>query len=373
MIVFVVAATHTFGIQEYLKSWGQNVAADVDLILYEDLPKRADLPRGTHVFTALDQLTLGQREMAARVIDRLASASVRTLNHPLRTMRRFQLLCAAYERGWNSFRAIRASELTSKCHYPVFVRMENEHTGSRTGLLQNPQSLKLALLRLQFRGYHLNELLVVEFCNTCGGDGLFRKYSAFIVGDRIIPRAMSFSRHWIAKAGTADWNRSLAREELDYMEGNPHKGRLREVFELAGVEYGRVDYGVLEDTTQVWEINLNPTIAPRLRDMQQREQQDLRRPAKELFFSEFAAALSEIHDPSLVASPIPIRIDNTLARQIKRERYRKFLRRSRRTIVSKLSNNSAVRLLWPLMNPVESKLLSIIARLTLRPRSTSRS
>lgn len=370
MIFFVVDAAGTFGIQEYLQSWGQTVADDVDLILYEDLPKRADLPRGTHVFTALDQLTPGQREMAARLIDPLASASVRTLNHPLRTMRRFQLLSAAYEAGWNSFRAIRASELTSECHYPVFVRMENEHSGSPTGLLENPQSLKSALLRLQFRGYHLSELLVVGFCNTCGGDGLFRKYSAFIVGDRIIPRAMSFNRHWIAKAGTADWNRSLAQEEFDYMERNPHEGRLREVFELAGVQYGRVDYGVLEDTPQVWEINLNPTIAPRLQagvgNTQQREQQELRRPAKELFFSEFAAALREIQDPSLVASPIPIRVDNKLARQIKRERYQKLLRRTHRTIVEKLANNSAVSLLWRLMKPVESKLLQIVARLTVR-------
>ena len=35
---------------------------------------------------------------------------------------------------------------------------------------------------------------------------------------------------------------------------------LRRVFAVAGVDYGRVDYGVLDGVPQVWEINLNPTI-----------------------------------------------------------------------------------------------------------------
>jgi hypothetical protein len=32
------------------------------------------------------------------------------------------------------------------------------------------------------------------------------------------------------------------------------------VFEIAGVDYGRVDYGVVDGVPQVWEINLNPTL-----------------------------------------------------------------------------------------------------------------
>jgi hypothetical protein len=44
------------------------------------------------------------------------------------------------------------------------------------------------------------------------------------------------------------------------VEDNPHEAWLRRVCELGGVEYGRVDYGMLDGRLQLWEINTNPTI-----------------------------------------------------------------------------------------------------------------
>lgn len=52
----------------------------------------------------------------------------------------------------------------------------------------------------------------------------------------------------------------MLAEEHDYVEKNPHEGRLREVFRLARIDYGRMDYGMLDGQVQVWEINTNPTI-----------------------------------------------------------------------------------------------------------------
>jgi hypothetical protein len=43
------------------------------------------------------------------------------------------------------------------------------------------------------------DLLVVEFCDTSGPDGIYRKYSAFRVGSVILPRHLMFSRHWKIK------------------------------------------------------------------------------------------------------------------------------------------------------------------------------
>jgi hypothetical protein len=42
-----------------------------------------------------------------------------------------------------------------------------------------------------------------------------------------------------------------------------HVNELRKVFQLAGVDYGRIDYGVCHGRIQVWEINTNPVIIPR--------------------------------------------------------------------------------------------------------------
>jgi hypothetical protein len=49
-------------------------------------------------------------------------------------------------------------------------------------------------------------------------------------------------------------------EALTYFEANPHAAWLRRVFEVARIEYGRVDYGVSGGVPQVWEINLTPTL-----------------------------------------------------------------------------------------------------------------
>ena len=50
------------------------------------------------------------------------------------------------------------------------------------------------------------------------------------------------------------------QEGLQYQRENPHAAWLARVFDLAGIEYGRVDYGVAGGVPQVWEINLNATI-----------------------------------------------------------------------------------------------------------------
>ena len=39
-------------------------------------------------------------------------------------------------------------------------------------------------------------------------------------------------------------------EELRYLRENPHEAELREIFSLARVEYGRIDYGVVDGRIQ---------------------------------------------------------------------------------------------------------------------------
>jgi hypothetical protein len=92
--------------------------------------------------------------------------------------------------------------------------------------------------------------------------GLYRKYGAFIIGNRVFPKSVQFSRHWVQKSQALK-EPELLREEIEYVEQNPHEKVLREIFALARIEYGRMDYGILNDRVQVWEINTNPTILHR--------------------------------------------------------------------------------------------------------------
>ncbi len=80
-----------------------------------------------------------------------------------------------------------------------------------------------------------------------------------------------------------------AREELDYVRSNPHAEELREIFELARIDYGRIDYSVVDGCIQVWEINTNPMILiPKDRD------DPLRAAAHDAFGQAFNAALEEL-------------------------------------------------------------------------------
>ena len=52
----------------------------------------------------------------------------------------------------------------------------------------------------------------------------------------------------------------LLEKERRYLETNPHEQDLREFFKLARIDYGKIDYSILGDRLQVWEINTNPHI-----------------------------------------------------------------------------------------------------------------
>ena len=102
-------------------------------------------------------------------------------------------------------------------------------------------------------------LLIEEFCDTRDASGLYRKYSAFAIGERIVPRHVFFSRDWLLKAPQLV-AQELVAEELAYVRDNPHEAALREIFALARITYGRIDYALKDGRVQVWEINTNPQL-----------------------------------------------------------------------------------------------------------------
>jgi hypothetical protein len=257
---------------------------------YRRLARRL-LREGTYIFAATDQLTPADTNVAAAVWQALADSGrpVRLLNHPSRSLRRYELLRTLYERGVNRFNVYRLTEVRMPERYPVFLREESVHGGWKSGLLRNRQELDAALDALDRSGRSREGTLLVEFCDTADTGGLYRRYTAFIVGDRIFPKNMRFSRHWVlndADLETAD----SVREEREYVFGNPHREQLRELFRLARIEYGRLDYGLLDGHIQVWEINTNSMVAE--------EAGGPRREVCEHVARELAAAFEAIAEPT---------------------------------------------------------------------------
>jgi hypothetical protein len=101
--------------------------------------------------------------------------------------------------------------------------------------------------------------MIVEFSAAPGPDGFYRKYGAYRIGERIVPQHCFVNPKWFIKltGGTAPQHYD---EHLEYIERNPHATQLKQVFEGAKIEYGRIDYTMINGHLQVFEINTNPAV-----------------------------------------------------------------------------------------------------------------
>jgi hypothetical protein len=261
MIWYLVTAPHAYTVSEHLRGeWGAGLRKRMVVMPYELLTRMPVMPQGSYIFSDLERLDALPRKILGRVWARLQDSGCRMLNHPERSLRRLELLDALHRDGRNDFRAFRADTAGEPWRYPVFIRQEKEHNGAQSPLLHDLQSVREALLQAVLSGQALSDLLVVEMCDTADAEGIYRKYSAFCIGDRIIPRHVLFSRKWMLK--DMDLLEPAYRAEArDYCQANPHESELRSLFERARIDYGRIDYAVGRDgRIQVWEINTNPQI-----------------------------------------------------------------------------------------------------------------
>jgi hypothetical protein len=205
----------------------------------------------------------------------------------------------------------------------------------------------------------------VEFCDTADANGYYRKYSAYIVGDRILSRSMEYGRSWMLKHAQSEFSEPMLLEEREYIFGNPHEKDLREIFGVAGVEYGRIDYAIKDGRIQTWEINLHPTIGrghgfPRRSGRVPAELEPIRLVGKEHFYRGFEAAWREVDLPSGARPAIPVALDPQIVRAARSAERRpgrplRFLR-------------GALRPFKPLLETVARPLLPLVGRLARRGR-----
>lgn len=248
--------------QPYIREWAGDFASRISLVTYDELFRSRRIPLVTHVFTDLECLEPEEREAAAffwRALDR-SRASVRLLNHPLTAMRRYELLRHLRDNGVNDFNAYRLTEHRKPEKFPVFVRSEDDHAGPESDLLYSQAELDAVIDRLTVTGKCLENRLVIEYSAQPSDQGVYTKYGVFYVGGAVIPRHILCSTHWLVKGKSSFVDESVIRAEKEFIDSNPHAGQVRQVFELAHIDYGRIDYGVVDGRVQVYEINSNPTI-----------------------------------------------------------------------------------------------------------------
>jgi hypothetical protein len=264
MISFWVTRAASFGIDRYRLRRGKEIAQRFEPRHYDELTTEVRIDHGPQIMSAVDQIGPRARAAVGLMLDehaRLAPGSAR-FNDPRHVLLRVELLNRLQEAGMNRFGVWRAADFRQVDRFPVFLRAAADHSGPRTELLRSQREIAQAVRALRVRGHRLRDLIVVEFCDASGCDGLFRKYAAFRVGDHILPCHLMTSSTWQVKSMVNTVDRRAIEAELEYVETNPHEGWLWRVFELAGIQFGRVDYGVSDGVPQIWEINTNPTLGP---------------------------------------------------------------------------------------------------------------
>jgi hypothetical protein len=260
MINFLTTRRHGYTLRQYLESFGQAIRDRFRQVSYGELFRSRSLPDDAYVFADLERLCPRNRGLAAHIRNRLAASGTGPLlNDPARTLRRYDLLCALHERGLNDFRGYRWGEDLTRVRLPAFLRGEDDHHGGLTPPIGDADALAAALRESRRSWRRRRANFVTEFLDTVDAEGVYRKYSAFFVAGRVIPRHVFFAREWMIKKPVIIDPRFIT-EERRYVEDNPHRDRLAELFAIAGVGYGRIDYGLWQGRIQTWEINTNPMI-----------------------------------------------------------------------------------------------------------------
>ncbi|MBW2315563.1 MAG: hypothetical protein JRH10_15400 [Deltaproteobacteria bacterium] len=261
MIFFLVTKDGRHVLDKYLASWGGEFFERVRVVPYATLPEPRRFEPGVYVFADLERLSPDGRRAAGRVWAQLAQEPERyhLLNHPERSLDRRGLLQALHERGLNDHGVDQLDDWAGLSRYPVFLRRAGDHVGPRTPLLWDAGEVESAIAESRREHGDLSDWIVVEFTDCSDDAGYHRKYAAMMLDGVLIPRHLFVSRNWVQKWADLRGG-TWAEEELAYVRDGAHAELLRPIFELAGLQYGRIDYSIGKNGLQVWEINTNPIL-----------------------------------------------------------------------------------------------------------------
>jgi hypothetical protein len=252
-------------LEKFATWWASELRPRIRTISYNWLPFLKSLPPGACIFADFERLRRWKFSRSAKLSDRLRQEPVKraVLNDPNRYLNRFELLKTLHARGINDFQACRVDDIPDSLRFPVFLRSAVDHRGAISELLHSRDEIDRALRRLslgnRFRRKHL---MIVEYSHCADRDGLFRKYSVMNIHGTLVPRHVLFSRDWVTKKPDLVSDATVA-EEIEFARQLPGRDALAEIFRIAGVDYGRIDYGMKDGRIQVWEINTNPVVVPR--------------------------------------------------------------------------------------------------------------
>ncbi len=255
MIIYVSRWEHTYTVKSPSRK------KLLICLSYDEVFAAKSLPCATYVFTDFDRLSQWELELASCVYRNLRNRGAQVLNDPAQVACRYELLRRLYLAGMNSFNAYRPSLGEWPTRYPVFVRRDSFHDGMLSDLLDSKEALEASLAEAESNGVPYSNTIAVEFAAEPMEDDLYRKQACYRIGDRFFVDTAVHERNWIVKYGESGVAPEARYEaELAAINSVPYEAILRQVFDIAKIEYGRVDIGRYQGQPQFYEINTNPTV-----------------------------------------------------------------------------------------------------------------
>lgn len=232
----------------------------IEVIPYSRITGSIHFPSAVLIFAGLESVSLAIRERAARLWRALAAVRVPLLllNHPLLAMQRYELLRQLHERGINDFDVYRLTEARRPRRFPVFLRDEDRPLRRQTRLLATDDELEAAWREIVSGGLGRDTKLIVEFGAARDARGRYVRYGAYSINGAIVPCRPVFHDRWLVRAAQAATDSDLLVLEREHLAANPHAAELRRIFQLARIDFGRIDYTLVGGRIQVYGIHTDP-------------------------------------------------------------------------------------------------------------------
>ncbi|WP_375211279.1 hypothetical protein [Hyphococcus sp.] len=188
------------------------------------------------------------------------------LNEPPRPLRRYELLKKLHKLGVNRKDICRLDDpdAVEKVGFPCFIRDEAGHhlTPDHPRLLHSRDELQTEIDRLEEAGVPRFGKIVVEFEDTRDDTGMYCKLAYYKAADALIPAHSFWNPEWFVKypkPGLVAERPDLVEREREFVMTSPHETEIARIFDVAGIDYGRIDYGLRRDGgLHIFEINTNP-------------------------------------------------------------------------------------------------------------------
>ena len=150
--------------------------------------------------------------------------------------------------------------------FPLLLRSPGYHTGEHFCRVDDASSLPSILTDLPGE-----RIMVLQYCNAAGTDGLYRKYRVMFVGGAILPLHLAISANWKVHYFTAGMseNPEYRDEETRFLAdmegvlGPLAMSALAAIERALGLDYGGADFALTPDgRVLLFEANATMAIVP---------------------------------------------------------------------------------------------------------------